>query len=146
MLCNNLHMNEFTGNVNMERDCQRGRKMSNSDRWITAEVVKTSWSPKRKGDARRGWAKRKEQEQHSPSCAQLCLSPCVTRSACCFSALMPINNRTTITWFCGWLLVTVTLWFLLLPMKHNIKIGTPVELLMTEANFETQTITALRYF
>lgn len=28
---NDWHMNEFTGNVNTERDCQRGRKMSNSD-------------------------------------------------------------------------------------------------------------------
>lgn len=39
-----------------------------------------------------------------------------------------------------------TLWFLLLPMKKNIKISTLVELLMIEANFETQTITALSYF
>lgn len=30
--------------------------------------------------------------------------------------------------------------------EKNIKIGTPVELLMIEANFESQTITALGYF
>lgn len=54
---------------------------------------------------------------------------------------MLINNSLIITWIC------VDDCYPLVPATaYEKKIGTPVELLMIEANFETQTITALRYF
>lgn len=55
---------------------------------------------------------------------------------------MLINNRPIITWYC------VNDCYPLVPPTAygKKKKGTPVQLLMIEANFETQTITALRHF